>query len=135
MTTTRRLALGPLLLALTVSAGGCGPGTPVAADAVTGAVTYNGKPVADGTLSLRSAGGAAAAGKIEAGHFAVAGPLPPGEYQAFVTPPRPEPQPPGKAVTKAAPLPLPPRFRDPTTSGVVVTLKSGKNELPVEFKD
>lgn len=132
MTTTRRpRALGALLLGLTLLAG-CGPGE---ADAVTGAVTHNGKPVEDGVLNLRSSAGAAASGKIAGGRYTIAGPLAPGDYQAFVTPPPPEPQPPGKAAAKAAPSPLPARFRDPAGSGVVVKLKAGKNEVPVEFKD
>lgn len=129
----RPRALGAALLSLFLL-GGCAGG-PGEADVVTGPVTYNGKPVPDGVLSLRASTGAAASGKIAAGHFTVTGPLAAGDYQAFVTPPPPEPQPPGKAVAKAAPSPLPPRFRDPLTSGVVVTLKAGKNETPVEFKD
>ncbi len=133
MTNRRRpRALGALFLGLALLAGGCGPGE---ADEVTGAVTYNGKPVEAGVLSLRSATGAAASGKIAAGRYTIAGPLASGEYAAYVTPPPPEPQPPGKAVAKAAPSALPARFRDPLTSGSTVRLKAGKNDAPVEFKD
>ena len=134
MTTTRRpRALGALLLSLGLTLlAGCGPG---AADAVSGAVTYNGRPVEEGVLNLRSAAGNAASARISGGRYAMAGPLAPGDYQAFVTPPLPEPQPPGKAVAKAPPSPLPARFRDPAGSGVVVTLKAGKNEVPIELKD
>ncbi len=130
MTRSRRpRALAAALLLLLAPLGGCGG--PGEADAVAGPVTYNGKPVADGVLNLRSSGGASSSGPVEAGRFRIAGPLPSGDYQAYLTPLPPEPHAPGKP----APSPLPPRFRDPTTSGVVVTLRSGRNELPVAFKD
>ena len=133
MTTTRPRAPRALLLTLGLTLlAGCGPGE---ADAVTGAVTYNGKPVEEGVLNFRSSAGQAASAKIAGGRYAMAGPLAPGDYQAFVTPPPPEPQPPGKPLAKAPASPLPARLRDPAASGVVVTLKPGKNELPVEFKD
>ena len=113
--TRPRRAAGALLLAALLAAG-CGGGGD--ASAVSGPVTYNGKPLAAGVLNLRSAAGVAATGRIDAGRYKIDGPLAPGDYQAYVTPPPPEPQAPGTRPAGATAFNLPERFRDPAKSGV-----------------
>lgn len=131
MTTIRAARAGWLALAL--AAVGCG-GTP-SAGSVAGTVTYNGGPVTGGSLNLISSSGAAALAKIgDGGAFKVDGELAPGEYKAYVTPPVPEPQPPGTKAAAPKKFEVPARFQDPTTSGTLVTVKSGSNDLKVEFK-
>ena len=47
-----------------------------------------------------------------------------------VTPPPPEPVPPGTRPAKVAPE-IPAKFREPTSSGLTFTVKGGQNEYPI----
>lgn len=132
MTTFRAAPAAWLALALTAAAG-CGGGK--SAGSVAGTVTYNGGPVTAGSLNLISVSGAAALARIgDGGAFKIDGELAPGEYKAYVTPPLPEPQPPGAKAAPPKKFEVPPRFQDPATSGTTVTVKPGTNDLKVEFR-
>jgi hypothetical protein len=103
---------------------------------VTGKVTYNGSPVTAGNLNFVSTTGAAASSKIDAsGNFSIDEPLQAGEYKVFISPPVQEPSAPGTKPTTPFKFVVPEKFREPNSSGVIVTVKGGKNEIPVQFKD
>lgn len=120
-------------LALLLAAAGCG-GKPTGE--LAGAVTYRGKPVTNGEVHLLSKGGVGALARLDGdGKFAVPAPLDAGTYAVAVKPPAAEPGPPGAAVKKAPPLPIPARARDLGTSGLTVEVKPGKNDVAVELKD
>lgn len=132
--TFTRAAAGFVLFCAALAAGGCSSEKPTGT--VAGTVKYRGNPLTAGEVNLLSKTGAAGSAKIDAnGQYKVTGELEAGEYKAYFAPPRAEPQAPG---TKASPAPkveVPPKFRDPNSSGVVVTVKSGSNDIPIEFKD
>ena len=130
-----RFTGGLVLVFAALGASGCGSGEKPTGT-VAGKVTYKGSPVTAGNVNLLSKTGAAAIAKIDAtGGFKVDGPIEAGEYKVYATPPLPEPQPPGTKQTGPPKFDLPTKFRDPTSSGVVVTVKAGANDIPVEFKD
>ncbi|HEY1191646.1 MAG TPA: hypothetical protein VGE74_28695 [Gemmata sp.] len=135
MTVPFARAWGGLLFVFAATvAGGCSGDKP--SGSVSGVVKYKGSPLAAGEVNFISKTGAAASAKIDAnGQFKVANPMPVGEYRAYVAPPIPEPQAPGTKVTAAPKFELPAKFRDPSSSGVVVEVKSGTNDIPIEFKD
>ena len=136
-----RFTLGFKSLATTVvvltAAGlsGCGLGGSEAK--VSGTVTYAGHPVAAGSVNFlsREKGTAAAAPLSSTGEFKLPAPLEPGSYAVYVTPPTPEPAPPGQPPAAVPVSPIPAKARDPLTSGVVVSLKAGDNPLPIDLKD
>jgi len=69
---TRRCAALSLLAALIALPAGCGPSGPETYE-VSGEVTFDGQPVADGEIVFRAADGSAAswAGKIENGRYSL----------------------------------------------------------------
>lgn len=129
-----RLA-GGFVLVFALLGTGCGKGEKPTGT-VAGKVSYKGSPLAAGNINFISATGSAGMAKIDAaGRYKVDGELEAGEYKVFATPPLPEPQPPGTKVAGPPKFDLPPKYRDPQSSGVVVTVKAGENDIPVEFKD
>ena len=122
-----------LLLSMVVTAVGCSNEKPTGT--LSGAVTYNGSPVNAGAINFISADGAGAESPIEGGEYAVEGALPVGQYSVFLSPPRPQPQPPGKPPIPAAKFDVPAKFHSSASSGLKVTVEAGKNDLPVEIKD
>ena len=132
MTTYRAARAGWLVAA--VLAAGCGAAEKPTG-VVAGTVTVKGTPVHTGSLNLLSKTGAAAQARIDdGGAFKVGGELEAGEYRAYVSPPVPEPQAPGTRVTAPKKFEVPAKFQDPATSGVTVTVKTGTNDLTVDFK-
>lgn len=130
---TRRLAGGWLTVALALAVG-CGGEKPTGS--VSGTVNYKGAPVTAGTINFLSKTGAGAVAKIDAtGHFKMEGELEAGEYKVYATPPLPEPQAPGTKVAAPPKFEVPQKFRDPASSTTTVTVKSGANDIPIEFKD
>ncbi|VTR91132.1 Uncharacterized protein OS=Planctomyces maris DSM 8797 GN=PM8797T_22398 PE=4 SV=1 [Gemmata massiliana] len=129
-----RTASGLALFCAALAAGGCSSEKPTGT--VAGIVKYKGNPLTAGEVNFLSKTGSAGSAKIDAnGQYKVTGELEAGEYKAYFAPPRAEPHAPG---TKAAAVPkvdVPAKFRDPGSSGVVVTVKPGSNDIAVEFKD
>ncbi len=127
-------AAGGFVLVLTLFVAGCSDEKPTGT--VTGVANYKGKPLTLGDVNLLSSTGAAAITRIEAdGRFTLATPIEAGEYRVYASPPEAEQAPPGTKVAAPRKFDLPAKFRDPNTSGVVVTVKPGSNELVIEFKD
>jgi len=124
----------PAALALaSLLAIGCEGGKPTGT--VAGTVKYKGAPLADGDVNFIGKNGAAAVAKIDSsGSFKLEGALDADEYRVYFSSPPPEPAAPGARPAKAK-ADLPAKFKDPASSGVVVPIKSGKNEVTVEFKD
>lgn len=132
--TLTRYASSFVFAVATVGAVGCSGEKPTGS--VAGVVKYKGSPLAAGEVNFISKTGAAASAKIDAsGQYKVSGELETGEYKAYVQAPRPEPQAPGTKTAAASKFDLPPKFRDPGSSGVTVTVKAGSNDIPIEFKD
>lgn len=133
----------------------------VATDFVEGIVTLDGKPVAEATVTfdpVQPGAGASATGRTDAsgkytltavgagrGAQAGAGTVPgeyyvgvmkdqysdvPGSDQPGYKPPAPGERPPEPTVTHVVPQ----KFNDPRKSGIKVTVKAGKNDIPIELK-
>jgi len=115
-------------------AGACNSSDP--RGSVIGKVTYNGESIDGGELNIISKAGVAATSKIDAaGAYRIEGALKPGEYSVYVNPPMPPQLPPGTPIPPAPEFKVPARFRDPRLSGVTITIKPGKNDIPVQFQD
>ena len=129
----RRPAAALLVATLGLAAGCGGGGKPAAT--VSGTVAYKGTPLTGGEVNFLGKNGAAAVAKIDsAGAFKIDGSLDADDYKVYFSSPPPEPVAPGTKVGKAK-ADLPPKFKDPASSGVVVPVKAGANVIPVEFKD
>ena len=125
MIVKRILAAAALALAV-----GCGSGKPTGK--VSGTVLLQGKPLTRGTVNfLMKEKGIGAEAPIDAtGKYAFATPLEAGTYAVSVTPPPPEPVPPGTRPAKVA-AEIPAKFREPTSSGLTFTVKSGANTYDI----
>jgi hypothetical protein len=105
---------------------------------ISGKVTYKDAPVTTGSITflMKSKGNAQEAKLDATGTYTMATPMPAGTYQAFYTPPPPEPQDPSKggrpAVVKSA---VPAKYQSPETSQLSFEVKSGKNDIPIAIKD
>jgi len=129
-----RILSGFWLGAVLTIALGCGSTS--STGRVSGTVKYKGTPVTSGDVNLLSKSGKAAQGKLDSnGGFTIDGPVETGDYMVFWTPPVAEPTGPGAKPAALPKLAVPPKFQDATSSGVVVTVKSGANEMPIDFKD
>ncbi|MDB5307855.1 MAG: hypothetical protein JWO38_2057 [Gemmataceae bacterium] len=131
----RGLGGGLLTVAVVFAAAGCGSGAKPTGT-VTGAVKYNGSPVAGGSVNFISTTGSAALALIdEAGGYKIDSPLEAGEYKVYLLPPIPGQLPPGTKPVPVAKFNVPQKFRDPSSSGVTTTVKAGPNEIPIDLKD
>lgn len=103
----------------------------------TGKVLYQGAAVTAGDVNFFSKEkGVGAMTKLDAaGEFKLPAGLQAGQYAVYVTPPVGAPPPPGTPALKATSPEIPQRARDPMTSGVVVALEGGENEVMVELLD
>jgi len=129
-----RLA-GVLFAVLILAAIGCKDAKPTGS--VSGKVTYNGKPQTVGYVNFLSSTGAAAQAQLDdSGNYKIDSPLEAGEYRVYLGPPIPGQYAPGtKAPTAPPKFTVAPKFQDPNSSGVKVTIKPGANEIPIEMKD
>ncbi|HEX7448331.1 MAG TPA: Ig-like domain-containing protein [Pirellulales bacterium] len=141
---------------------GCGEKPkPVATEFVEGIVTLDGKPVEDATVTfapVSEGAGASASGRTDpAGKYTLTavgagkgaqaggGTLPgeyyvgvqkdqypdiPGSDQPDYEPPKSEGRPQAPTLTHIVPQ----KFNDPRKSGIKVTVKAGKNDIPIELK-
>lgn len=127
--------IGKLIVVSTVLLAGCDDSPSPATG--SGRVMYKGSPLPVGEVNFFSAEkGLGGIAKIqEAGIFKLPNGLLPGKYAVYVTPPIPTPQPPGTPIAPPPSVNIPLRARDPATSGIIVALESGDNDVSVELKD
>lgn len=117
-----------------LTAAGCSSEKPTGT--LTGTVSFNGSTVHSGNVNLISTAGDGAMAKIdENGTFKIDSPLPAGDYRVYLSPPVPEPLPPGQKPPKVPKFEVPAKFTDVATTKMTVTVKPGPNEVPLEFKD
>jgi hypothetical protein len=104
---------------------------------VSGQITFQGQPVAEGVVNFISPKtGNASSGTLNAeGKYEIAEGIPPGDYQVSVTPPRvTRPPMPGEPAPEAKPYTnIPEKVRTETTSGLRTAVKPGPN-AEVNFK-
>lgn len=110
---------------------GCGSGKDVKPTGkVSGKVTVQGQPVVKGTVTFEmKTGGTAMSSQLDpTGSFAIADPVPVGNYTVSVTPPEPSPDdaatPGGGVATKAN---IPQKYRNTSTSDLTMDVKAGDN--------
>jgi hypothetical protein len=138
-----------LLLVAALAAIGCGSSRTAS---LSGKVTYRGKAVTSGLVTVISRDGTAVgSGPIQPdGSFTIAraptgavkvavdNPVPPGlTRDGMVVPPGMSANDPEiKAAREQARtfVPIPPRYADPNQSGLIATIKGGKNELPLDLQ-
>ena len=118
---------------VTVATWGCGARGDTNLAKVGGLVTFDGKPVSSGAINVLSEGGATATGAIDSqGRYTLS--VVPGNYQVAVRATD------GFATMDAAgkPVPakslVPEKYSDINTSGLTVTVQSGKNEINFDLK-
>ena len=133
-TCMRMLITIPTIAGVSLVLVGCSesPGT------VSGTVKYKGEAVTNGAVAFHMPSkGIAQNGTLDAaGKFTMAAPLPAGAYQVYYVPPAVEPQDPTKNLPpKEVKTIVPQKFHDLQGSNLSVAVKSGKNEIPIEFRD
>lgn len=117
--------------------GGCSGGTSKGPTGnVSGTVTFDGQPVATGTVRLYSqkTGETGSGVLTEGGKFKFAEPLPVGSYQAIVVPPQEPPPEVGKAYEPKTYDNIPEKYRTELTTDITVEVKAGDNTITVEMK-
>lgn len=136
---THTTFLSPPLLCLAILLSGCGKEKP---NPVSGVVTFQGKPVAAGTIRFSNPTTAVdivASLKSDGAYEVVMANgkgLPEGTYQVAILPPRAEmPLGPMRPMPKPQSHPnIPEKHRDPSTSGLTFTVKPGSNRFDVDMK-
>jgi hemoglobin len=125
--------------------GGEAPGDkdkPAGAAVVAGKVTYNGKPLPGGFVLFQSADGKTARAEIKEDGTYRADALAPGDYKVGVDTESLKPK--GPPDDKAKPpdakgglkyLPVPAKYRDPTTSGLTLTVNKGEQTHDIALDD
>ena len=115
---------------------GCDKGKPIGE--VSGKVTFEGKPVAEGLVSfMNPEGGTGGEGPLKDGAYTLSAPLPPGDYKVMVAPLVVRQQEGGKGpvVGIAKPAPdIPPKYRTIGTTDLKATVKPGPNEHNFDMK-
>jgi hypothetical protein len=141
-----RRALGVMLLAAAI---GCGGNTPRTA-AVSGTVTYKGKPLPNASVSFvpvkgdgRAASGVTnSAGRFDLGTFAADDGAIPGSYRIGIIARGPDRPP--KAGEMGSGMPgemmpgdplIPQKYFTPETSGLTWEVKRGSNRVELELKE
>lgn len=143
MSVSRRLVIYSFGLWLTCIAGCGGASGPKLPEgprgSATAKVTYDGKFITVGTLVLDSGQGFIASGTANAdGVFTLKGPqgdqIPAGSYKVGISPPASPEPPAGQMPLPPAIEGLPAKFYAPSSSGVSVEVKAGKQELDIMLR-
>ena len=133
-----RPSVAALVLGIFAGLSGCGgDGTPVGE--VSGMVTFQSKPVGEGRVTFQNTktGAADEALLNSNGTYALARPLPVGEYKVMVTPLIVRRQVDGKGpvVGEEKPAPnIPQKYRTIGETTLTATVKEGKNDLNFDMK-
>jgi Carboxypeptidase regulatory-like domain/Bacterial-like globin len=99
---------------------------PAGEESVEGKVTYKGKPLPSGTITLVGEKGTAVTGAIaEDGSYKLAG-LQPGTYKVAVATP--------KVGEKEPPVKIPEKYSDPEKSGLTYEVKKGKQTFDISLE-
>ena len=123
-------------LVLALGLNGCGPGTA----AVAGKVTYQGKPVVWGSVSLQAADGSMHQIGLNADGTFRLDAVPVGPARVGVSSPDPKPSPraiaagetAGPQLPPGAWFPLPAKFADPSTSGLTLRVGGGPGDIDLK---
>ena len=99
---------------------------------VSGTITFQGKPITQGTVlfELKGGGAGGAAALDLEGKFSLVDALPVGSYVIAVAPPLPNPDDVAKPGFGSAPVvktEIPQKYRSPTTSDLSTEIKEGEN--------
>ncbi len=130
------------LAAVVLLSAGCGKTDSQGRLAVTGTVTFQGKPLDQGTIlftPLDPKAGAPAGATIKDGKFAIDAQkgLAPGKYRVGISSPeagaKPAPEMPGESGPPAADR-IPPDWRGETSKQEIVVEKGGKTDFPFDIK-
>ncbi len=110
---------------------------------VSGKVTYKGAPVTGGMITLKpkTASGAAPSFQIKPDGTFIGTDIPPGDYDVAVTTDTVPTGPPAGGTGSPVPtgaefgkkVNIPANFKDPTTSKITWTVKSGKQDLSIDL--
>jgi hypothetical protein len=105
---------------------------------VSGRVTFESKPVAEGLVTfMNPGGGTGGEGQLKDGTYALSAPLPPGEYKVMVMPLVERRRDGGKGpevgVEKPAPD-IPQKYRTIGTTDLKATVKEGRQEVNFDLK-
>lgn len=104
---------------------------------VSGVVTFQGKPVADGVVYFSSKSGVGANAPLAAeGKFAIPDAVEVGDYTVTVTPPPPPPPRPEDGPPKPTPAAadIPQKYRSEQTTDLKATVKTGDNAFEFDLK-
>ena len=131
-----------LAAAALLAAVGCGPGT----GDLSGKVSYKDKPLHSGTVLVIAADGSSLSGPIQDdGSYSILG-VPNGTASIGVVCPDPKSMVIATRKEKGAPksevvrpeqskwFPIPDKYSDAKGSGMTTTVKSGKNDFPIDLK-
>ena len=149
--TPRVVRRAALLWLVAVSLAGCGRAAP-ATGTVSGVITYQGQPLAAGTVTFRNDKKGLVAGGLLLGsdgryELLTGGKkqIPVGDYAVVISPPEPyQLDAADRAAGKApppAPAPadvlrqIPKKYRSPSTSGLQFTVKPGANTFDLDMND
>ena len=134
-----QLSCGPLILAAalcSLGVTGCGE-SPEPTGKVAGTVTFNKKPIAEGTVNFiaKKKGVGASAPLDSEGKYVVTEPIPAGSYAVFILPPAMEPPLPGQPPNVPKEYPnIPMKYRTPETSKLKAVVGEGENPLDFDLK-
>lgn len=116
---------------------GCKSGSGPAGE-VSGKVTFEGKPVTEGTVTFQSDAGTGDEGTLNAeGAYSLKRPLPTGDYKVFILPPVVKSVDPKtrRTVSDLKPMPdIPEKYRSQATSDLKAKIEPGKNVHNFEMK-
>lgn len=133
----------PVTVVTCLTIAGCG-GSRIETAAVSGTVTYDGKPVTEGTVLFQPEKGPGATGSLDAqGHYVLrtkklADGAPLGKNTVVILPPTtlggPDSPTPGQLIKRDFPN-IPEKYRRAETSGLVREVNPGNNTFDFEIKD
>src|SRR5262245_7855264 len=106
----------------------CGCSVSFPSGIVSGKVSVKGQPVrGEVNFYMKEKGQGAVARVDESGRYQFDTPLPIGTYAVYIKPLPPEPVNPANVGVRNPTADIPPKFQEPSTSGLTFTVKAGRN--------